>query len=242
MANATTIDPKEAAHFGRMAAEWWDPKGSSAMLHKLNPVRLSYIRDAVDQHWQLDEHDRRPLAGRTALDMGCGAGLLCEPLARLGAAVTGVDAAPENVAAARLHAEQSGLAIDYVHGGIETLGRTRFDLVTSLEVVEHVSDPGAFVTGLAKALAPGGLMILSTPNRTSLSHLALITIGESVGGIPKGTHDWDKFLTPEELVALVEAAGLKVIDVTGLSFSPARGFLLSENKALDYLLTAVRAG
>lgn len=241
MANATTIDPKEAAHFGQMAAEWWDPKGSSAMLHRMNPVRLHYIRDMADWHWQLNEHDRRPLANMTALDMGCGAGLLCEPLARLGAVVTGIDAAAENVAVARLHAEQSGLSVSYEQGGIETLGKRRFDLITSLEVVEHVTDPRAFVEGLAGALAPDGLMILSTPNRTTLSHFAMITIAEGTGRIPKGTHDWDKFLTPEELGALVEAAGLKVIDVTGMSFSPMHGFKLSENKALDYFVTAVHA-
>jgi len=241
MANAITIDPKEAAHFGKMAAEWWDPRGSSAMLHKLNPVRLGYIRDAVDQHWQLDEHGRRPLEGRTALDVGCGAGLLCEPLARLGAAVTGIDAAPENVASARVHAEGQGLDIDYRSGEIGVVAGRRFDLVTSLEVVEHVSDPKGFVAGLAGALAPGGLMVLSTPNRTQLSHLAMITIGEGLGRIPKGTHDWNKFLTPDELTGLVEDAGLKVIDVTGMHFSPTRGFMLSENKALDYFVTAVRA-
>lgn len=241
MANATTINPDEAAHFGKMAAEWWDPKGSSAMLHRLNPVRLGYIRDAVDQHWQLDEHDRHALKGKRALDMGCGAGLLCEPLARMGAAVSGFDAARENIAAARLHAEQSGLSIDYRHGGVESLEGAQFDLVTSLEVVEHVNDPAAFIAGLADSLAPGGLMILSTPNRTNLSHLALITVGESIGGIPKGTHDWNKFLTPEELTAIVEQAGLQVRDLTGLSFSPTRGFVLSENTTMDYLMTITRA-
>lgn len=241
MVNAITINPEEAAHFGKMAAEWWDPKGSSAMLHKLNPVRLRYIRDAIDQHWQLDEHDRRPLTGKSALDMGCGAGLLCEPLARLGAQVSGFDAAAENIAVARHHAEQSGLTIKYSQGGVEALGDAQFDLVTSLEVIEHVNDPQSFVRGLAGALAPSGLMILSTPNRTNLSHLALITVGESIGGIPKGTHDWNKFLTPEELSDMVQSAGLKVIDSTGLSFSPSRGFMLSENQSLDYLMTVVRA-
>lgn len=240
MAKAITIDPKEAAHFGTMAAEWWDPKGSSAMLHRMNPVRLTYIRDMLDWHWQLDEHDRRPLGGKTALDMGCGAGLLCEPLTRLGAAVTGIDAAAENIAVARHHAAQSGLSIDYRQGSVESLGTARFDLVTSLEVVEHVTDPRGFVAGLAGALLPGGMMILSTPNRTSLSHLAMITVAEGLGKIPKGTHDWNKFLTPDELTALVEDAGLKVIDVTGLSFSPTHGFKLSENKALDYFVTAMR--
>jgi 2-polyprenyl-6-hydroxyphenyl methylase/3-demethylubiquinone-9 3-methyltransferase len=235
----TTIDPQEAAHFGALAKDWWDPKGSSAMLHRLNPVRLGYIREAIDRHWHVDEAALKPLAGRTALDVGCGAGLLCEPLARLGAQVTGVDAAPENIAAARLHAAGQGLAIDYRAGELETLGGARFDLVTSLEVIEHVTDPRAFVAGLARALAPGGLMILSTPNRTTLSRLAMVTVAEGIGQIPKGTHDWNKFLTPEELTALLEDVGLTVSDLRGLSVSPGRGFTLSENTALDYLLTAV---
>lgn len=235
-----TIDPAEAARFGAMAADWWNPKGSSAMLHRLNPVRLGYIRSAVDAHWHCDSSGFRPLEGKTALDAGCGAGLLAEPLARLGAAVTGVDAAPENIAVAKDHAEGNGLAIDYRVGSVADLGDEAFDLIASLEVVEHVADPGAFVTGLATALAPGGLMILSTPNRTPASRLALITIGERFGGIPPGTHDWNRFLTPDELTALVEAAGLRVTDITGLSFSPGRGFHLSDNMALDYLLTATR--
>ncbi|SNS08719.1 3-demethylubiquinone-9 3-methyltransferase [Sphingomonas laterariae] len=238
--NPTTIDPAEAARFGAMAADWWNPKGSSAMLHRLNPVRLRYIRSAMDDHWHGDSEGFRPLAGKRVLDVGCGAGLLAEPLARLGGAVTAIDAAPENIAVARHHAEGQGLAIDYRAGGVEALAGESFDLVTSLEVIEHVADPAAFVAGLAGALAPGGLMVLSTPNRTPMSRLALITVGESVGGIPKGTHDWHKFLTPEELKGLVEDAGLKVADVTGLSFTPLQGFHLSDNVAMDYLLTATR--
>src|SRR5215217_1372242 len=148
-----SIDPKEAAHFGRMAADWWDPKGSSAMLHRMNPVRLSYIRDRLDQHWSLDECDLKPLKARRAADIGCGAGLLAEPLARLGAEVTGIDAAPENIAAARLHAQGQGLEIDYRVGGVETLEGT-YDLVTCLEVLEHVAEPRGFVAGLARILAP----------------------------------------------------------------------------------------
>ncbi|MBC9034700.1 bifunctional 2-polyprenyl-6-hydroxyphenol methylase/3-demethylubiquinol 3-O-methyltransferase UbiG [Sphingomonas sp. JC676] len=243
MAKATkaTIDPREAEHFGRLARDWWDPKGSSAMLHRLNPARLAYIRESVDAHWGGDPASFAPLAGRTAIDVGCGAGLLAEPLARLGAQVTGVDAAPENIGAARTHAEAAGLAIDYIAGGIEDLTGRRFDLVVSMEVIEHVSDPAAFVSGLAGALAEGGLMILSTPNRTLLSHVAMIEIGEGLGAIPRGTHDWDRFLTPDELEALLTMAGLKVIGRRGLSFSPARGFVTSGNEALNYLLTAVRA-
>src|SRR3954469_2528598 len=238
--NATTIDPAEAAHFGRMAADWWDPKGSSAMLHKLNPVRLAYIRDRIDQHWRLDECDLRPLEGRCAADVGCGAGLLAEPLARLGAEVTGVDAAPENIAAARGHALGQGLAIDYRVGSVEAL-EGKFDLVASLEVVEHVAEPREFIQGLASLLAEDGLLILSTPNRTSLSRLMLIVVGEGSGRIPKGTHDWEKFLCPDELCALLRDAGLEVVDVTGLAWGVARGFHLSDNKSLDYFVTAKKA-
>jgi 2-polyprenyl-6-hydroxyphenyl methylase / 3-demethylubiquinone-9 3-methyltransferase len=233
-----TIDPKEAAHFGTMAADWWNPAGSSAMLHKLNPVRLRYIRAAIDGHWPGREQAFRPLAGKRALDVGCGAGLLAEPLARMGASVTGLDAAPENIAAANAHAQGQGLAIDYRATPVEELAEGGFDLVTSMEVIEHVADPAAFVAALARKLAPEGLMILSTPNRTPLSRLAMITIGESVGGIPKGTHDWGKFLKPDELTALLEQAGLDVTDSSGLSFDPARGFALSANQAINYLLTA----
>ncbi|HVF93333.1 MAG TPA: bifunctional 2-polyprenyl-6-hydroxyphenol methylase/3-demethylubiquinol 3-O-methyltransferase UbiG [Sphingomonas sp.] len=234
-----TIDAREAAHFGKMAADWWDPAGSSAMLHKLNPPRLRYIREQIDAHWGSDPHDFAPLAGKTALDVGCGAGLLCEPLARLGATITGIDAAAPSIAVAEAHAAQSGLAIGYRAVGIEDVTGT-YDLVTSLEVIEHVSDPAAFVRGLAGALAEGGLLILSTPNRTPLSRLALIAIGEGTGRIPRGTHDWEKFVTPDELCALLAAAGLSVIDVRGLAFSPARGFELSDSTALDYFVTAVR--
>lgn len=237
---SVTVDPREAAHFGALAAEWWDPRGSSAMLHKLGPARLSYIRARIDQHWGGDEHGLRPLAGKRAADVGCGAGLIAEPLARLGAEVTGIDAAAENVAAAKAHAAGQGLAIDYRAGGIEALDG-RYDLVTCLEVVEHVADVDAFLAGLAGALAQGGLLILSTPNRTTLSKLALITIGEGTGQIPKGTHDWTRFLTPDELTARLAALGLDVTDVTGLGWSPTRGFQLSVDTSLNYLIAAKRA-
>ena len=240
-AGGTLIDPREAAHFGRMAAEWWDPNGSSAMLHQLNPVRLGYIRDRLDQDWGLDECDLRPLTGRKAADVGCGAGLLAEPLARLGAEVTGVDPAPENVAAAREHALGQGLAIDYRVGSVEAL-TGRYDVITTLEVIEHVADVRAYIQGLADALADDGLLILSTPNRTALSRLMLITIAEGFGQIPRGTHDWEKFLTPEEMTALIRDAGLEIVDCSGLSWGPARGFHISENKSLDYFITARRAG
>ena len=234
-----TIDPAEARHFGAMAAEWWDPNGSSAMLHKLNPVRLAYIRDRLDQHWGLDECDPKPLKGRKAADIGCGGGLLAEPLARLGARVTAVDAASETIEVARAHALSQGLEIDYRIGGVEQLEGI-FDLVTSLEVVEHVADVRAFVEGLASALADDGLLILSTPNRTAWSRLIMIAVGEGTDQIPKGTHDWDKFLSPEELVSLLSDAGLEVVDITGLGWTPTRGFALTDDKSLNYLVTAQR--
>ena len=238
--NAGTIDPAEARHFGALAGDWWDPKGSSAMLHKLNPVRLAYIRDRINQHWGLDECDLKPLAGKKAAEVGCGGGLLAEPLARLGARVTAVDAAAETIAVAKTHALGQGLDVDYRVGGVEQLEGC-FDLVTSLEVIEHVAEVRAFVSGLAEALADDGLLILSTPNRTAWSRLVMIVVGEGTGQIPKGTHDWDKFLTPEELCALIRDCGLEVIDVTGLGWTPTRGFALTDDKSLNYLVTARRA-
>lgn len=238
MSNATmraTIRPEEAAHFGKLAADWWDPQGSSAMLHKLNPVRLAFLRSAIDSHWGTDSRGVRPLLGKRALDVGCGAGLLCEPLARLGAAVTGVDAAEENIAAAKAHAAGSGLAIDYRCGEIGTLGLTGFDLVTSMEVIEHVADKTAFVAALAGALAPGGLMILSTPNRTAQSRLLMVEAAERIGLVPRGTHHWDDFLTPDELRELLAGAGLVMGEPQGIAWGPAKGLHLSSDLALNYI-------
>lgn len=235
-----TINPDEAAHFGALAADWWDPKGSSAMLHKLNPVRLGYIREQIDLHFNIDSSELRPLAGKRVLDVGCGAGLLCEPLARLGAQVTGLDAAPENIAAAKAHAEAQGLDIDYRNQAIEQLPDSGFDLVTSLEVIEHVDDPEAFVTGLVGALSDDGLMILSTPNRTAKSKLLLVQMAEMLGQIPRGTHDHDKFFTPKELEAMLVDQGLELIDTTGITFNPLQGFELGEDLSLNFLMALIR--
>jgi 2-polyprenyl-6-hydroxyphenyl methylase / 3-demethylubiquinone-9 3-methyltransferase len=241
MTSASTIDPAEAEHFGKLAADWWDPNGSSAMLHRLNPVRLRYLRERIDAHFDTDEHDRRPLAGRRAADVGCGAGLLAEPLARLGAAVTGVDAAAENIEAARVHALGQGLEIDYRVGGVEALAGP-YDLITTMEVVEHVADVDAFLAGLAANLAVDGLLFMSTPNRTTTSRLLLVQAAEALGRIPRGTHDWDRFLTPEELTAGLRRVGLEVTDVTGIGWSVARGLRLTTDTSLNYLLTGRRLG
>lgn len=211
------------------------------MLHRLNPVRLRYIREAIDLHFHCDSSLLKPLAGKRALDVGCGAGLLCEPLARLGAAVTGLDAAPENIVAARAHAAPQGLDIDYRNEAIEDFSGRGFDLVTSLEVIEHVDDPQTFVAGLARALADDGLMVLSTPNRTALSKLMLVELAERTGRIPRGTHHHEQFITPDELEKMLGEAGLQVIDTSGISYSPASGFSISDHLALNYLMTVVRA-
>ncbi len=236
-----TIRPDEAAHFGRLAKDWWDPKGSSAMLHKLNPVRLKFLREAIDLHWAGDIRDVKPLAGKSALDVGCGAGLLCEPLARLGADVTGVDAAPENTAAAAVHAERSGLDIRYMAGELAAQDIGTFDLVTAMEVIEHVADKQAFARELAARLAPGGLMVLSTPNRTVRSRTLMIGAAEGFGLIPRGTHHWEDFVTPDELADILAGAGLDMGEPSGIAFSPLKGLHLSGDLSLNYIVTARRA-
>ena len=233
----TSILDKEAQHFGGMAADWWDPNGKSAMLHKLNPVRLAYVRDMIDQHWQCDECGFKPLEGKSALDVGCGAGLLAEPLARMGARLTAIDAAPELIAVARDHAMGQGLQIDYRATGVEDV-EGRFDLVTAMEVVEHVAEPQDFIDALAARLAPDGLLIISTPNRTAWSKLLTITLAEGFGQIPKGTHDFEKFIDPDTMRGLLAHAGLECIDFEGIAMSPTRGLHLSEDLKLNYLVAA----
>ena len=237
---SSSIVPEEIAQFASHAGDWWDPDGSEKMLHRLNPVRLAYIRDRIDQHWSLDETGFKPLEGKQALDVGCGAGLLAEPLARLGAKVTAIDAAPELIAAAQDHARGQQLEIDYRAAAVEEI-EGKFDLVTALEVIEHVADPAAFLKAIAALLAPGGLLILSTPNRTAWSRLMMITIGEGLGEIPRGTHDFETFIAPDGMKALLAEAGLRCMDVEGIAWSPTRGLHLSDDIRLNYLVTAIRA-
>jgi 2-polyprenyl-6-hydroxyphenyl methylase / 3-demethylubiquinone-9 3-methyltransferase len=240
-APAPSIDPAGVALFGGIAEDWWNPKGSSALLHRINPARLAYLRAHALEHFGRDARARRPFDGLSALDVGCGGGVLCEPLARMGFAVAGLDAAPENVAVARAHAAAMGLDIDYRAGAIEGVDE-RFDLVTCLEVIEHVADLPGFLAGLARALAPGGLLVFSTPNRTPQSYAAMIVLAENVLRlIPKGAHDWDKFVTPDELRDAMADAGLKVTHIAGLAYRPSRGFEVSDDRSVNYIGTAVRA-
>ena len=235
---SNSIKRGEAAHFGALAGDWWNPKGSSAMLHRLNPVRLGFIRGAIDAHFGTGPAMRKPLAGRRVLDVGCGAGLLCEPLARLGGDVTGVDAAPENIAAAKAHAKASGLDIDYHAGELMAHGLGIFDMVTAMEVIEHVADPAVFLAQLVAHIKPGGLLLLSTPNRTAASRLFLVEAAERLGQIPRGTHDWDQFLTPGELTGMLRDLDFHVGKLQGIAFTPGKGLHLSDNLALNYILSA----
>ena len=219
----STIDPGEVAKFEAMAAEWWDPTGKFKPLHMLNPCRLDYITPQIAAEFDRNLTAPHPFAGLRLLDIGCGGGLLSEPMARLGAEVIGADAAARNIPVARLHAEQSGLSIDYRHTTAEDLAAAgeRFDVVLNMEVVEHVADPLAYLTACQTLLKPGGLMICSTLNRNPKSYLMAIVGAEQImRWLPKGTHDWAKFITPDELYDLIRKAGLDPVDRKGMVFNP----------------------
>jgi len=228
----STIDPAEVAKFEAMAADWWDHLGKFKPLHMLNPVRLDYITRQIAAEFGLDLTADRPLQGVRVLDIGCGGGLLCEPLARLGADVTGVDAAGGNIPVARLHAEQSGLTVTYRHAAAEDLAAegAQFDVVLLMEVIEHVANPGAFVGVCAQLLRPGGLMLGSTLNRTPKSYALGVVGAEYVmGWLPRGTHDWRKFVTPDEMTDHLHKVGLDPVDRKGMVFNPVRwAFSLSD--------------
>ncbi|MEM6858916.1 MAG: bifunctional 2-polyprenyl-6-hydroxyphenol methylase/3-demethylubiquinol 3-O-methyltransferase UbiG [Pseudomonadota bacterium] len=239
MGNAnTTIRPEEAAFFSELARDWWNPRGKMASLHEVNPVRLEFLRDAIDAHWTGSSGSARPLAGKAALDIGCGAGLLCEPLARLGADVTGVDASAENVSVAASHAEAMGLDIRYMAGDVASLDIGTFDLVTCVEVIEHVADKRAFIADVAARLSPGSLLVMSTPNRTAASRVLLVGAAEAIGYVPKGTHHWRDFITPEEFEELLNEVGLEVIDQRGIAYRPDKGLHISNDTSINYILSA----
>ena len=240
----TTINPDEIAKFAAMADEWWDPKGKFKPLHKFNPVRLSYIRDNLVRHFGRDPASIRPFEGISILDVGCGGGLLCEPLTRLGAKVTGIDAAERNIRIAQIHAEQSGLNVDYRATTSEALvaAGEKYDVVLNMEVVEHVDNVPLYMKSCADLVAPGGLMFTATLNRTARSWaLAVIGAEYILRWLPRGTHDWKKFLTPEEINAQLRRNGLSVIDETGVTFNPiADSWGLSPDMAINYMILAER--
>lgn len=244
MMQTSTIDPQEIARFDRLARGWWDPKGPMRALHRLNPVRLKYIRDEAGRQFGRDIRATRPLEGLTVLDVGCGGGVLAEPLARLGASVTGLDPAPTDIAVAKLHAERGGLGIDYRLGGIEEIAAAgeQFDLVLAMEVVEHVADVPTFVAACCQAVRPGGLLFMATINRT-LRAFALAIVGAEyvLGWLPRGTHDWEKFVTPDELADAVEAGGLDVLDTRGVIYNPLSAeWSLARDTAVNYMMAGRR--
>lgn len=223
MTITSTIDPAEVAKFEAMANEWWDPTGKFKPLHLMNPCRLDYITTQIAAEYDRDLSQAKPFAGLRILDIGCGGGLLSEPMARLGATVVGADAAPRNIPVAQVHAEKAGLEIDYRLTTAEDLAGAgeQFDVVLNMEVVEHVADPQAYLTACQVLLKPGGLMICSTLNRTPKSFVMAIVGAEWVmRWLPKGTHDWAKFITPQELYALITTAGLEPVDRKGMVFNP----------------------
>jgi len=241
----TTVDHSEVAKFEAMAAEWWDPNGKFKPLHMLNPCRLDYITSQIAAEFDRDLAQDKPFAGLRLLDIGCGGGLLSEPMARLGAKVMGADAAERNLHVARIHAEQSGLEIDYRHSTAEALAAAgeQFDVVLNMEVVEHVSDPQAYLTACQQLLKPGGLHICSTINRNPKSFAVAIVGAEYVmRWLPKGTHEWNKFITPDELYALLEKAGLRPVDRKGFVFNPVswRWSLSDRDLSVNYVTASVK--
>jgi 2-polyprenyl-6-hydroxyphenyl methylase/3-demethylubiquinone-9 3-methyltransferase len=239
-----SIDEAEVARFAEMAEAWWDPTGAFRPLHKLNPVRLAYIRDRLTAHFGRDRQALTPLAGLELVDIGCGGGLVAEPMARLGARVTGIDAGAANIGVAKLHAEQAGLAVDYRTATAEALadaGR-QFDIVLALEIVEHVADRDLFLAAAAALVRPGGCLVAATLNRT-LKSFALAIVGAEyvLGWLPRGTHDWRKFLRPSELAGGLRRHGLATGDVSGIVYDPlADSWRLARDVGVNYMMVATK--
>ena len=240
----SSVDPGEVAKFSAIAAEWWDPTGKFAPLHKFNPVRLAFIRQEVGKHFGLDPGALRPCSGLSLLDIGCGGGLLSEPMARLGCAVTGADASEKNIGTAKAHASQSGLAIGYRVASAESLAAEglAFDIVLNMEVVEHVADVSTYLAACSRLVKPGGLTFVATLNKT-LKSLALAKIGAEylLGWLPRGTHDWNRFISPDQLKSSLEESGLTVLKTQGVSFDPlAWDWRLSSDLDVNYMIVAGR--
>lgn len=243
-AAAPSLDPSEVEKFSRLAAEWWNPKGKFGVLHVFNPVRLQFIKEQVCARLDRDPLERQPFAGLRFLDIGCGGGLLTEPMARLGATITGVDPSEKNIKTASVHAAELGLVIDYQVGTAEDLaaaGET-FDVILNMEVIEHVTDPAAFTATCAAMLKPGGLMFVATLNRTLKSFgLAIVGAEYVLGWLPRGTHQWEKFIAPAELKGWLDANGVPVKDETGVTYSPfTREWRRSRDMDVNYMVVGQR--
>jgi 2-polyprenyl-6-hydroxyphenyl methylase/3-demethylubiquinone-9 3-methyltransferase len=240
----TTIDPAEIARFAAMAESWWDPHGKFKPLHRFNPVRLGFLRNRLIAHFGRDSASLHPFDGLRLLDVGCGGGLLAEPMARLGFAVTGIDATPATIETARLHAEQSRLAIDYRAVPVEDLAESgeQFDAVLAMEIVEHVADLAAFLAATAKVLKPGGILVVATLNRTSKAYLLAVVGAEYVlRWLPRGTHDWKRFVRPSELAAGLRRNGLRAAELTGVSYNPLRdSWSLGRDLDVNYMAVATK--
>jgi len=244
-AATNTIEPAEVAKFEAMAAEWWDPKGKFKPLHMMNPCRLDYIVTQIAAEYDRDLNSEKPFSGLRLLDIGCGGGLLSEPMARLGADVVGADAAAGNIPVAQIHAEQAGLEIDYRHTTAEALAESgeQFDVALNMEVVEHVADPQGFLTVCQQLLKPGGLMVCSTINRNAKSFAVAIVGAEVImRWLPRGTHDWSKFITPDELFELLEKAGLAPVDRKGFVFNPIswEWSISDRDLSVNYVTASIR--
>ncbi|WP_304186303.1 bifunctional 2-polyprenyl-6-hydroxyphenol methylase/3-demethylubiquinol 3-O-methyltransferase UbiG [Phenylobacterium aquaticum] len=245
MTPASSIDPAEVERFSRITAEWWDPKGKFAPLHRFNPVRLSFIRDQAALRFGRDPTARAPFQGLRLLDIGCGGGLLSEPMCRLGFSVTGVDASERNIGTASAHAAAQGLEIDFRASTAEALeaeGVAPFDVILNMEVIEHVADPEAFLRNCGRLLAPGGLMIVATLNRT-LKAFALAKVGAEyvLRWLPAGTHDWSKFLRPDELRGFLRDEPLAIQGPFGVSYDPLSGrWSRSSDCDVNYMMTVTR--
>lgn len=243
--NAPSVKPEEVAHFSAIAEEWWDTTGKFAPLHRFNPVRIGYVKATICRHFGRDAADTAALGGLSLVDIGCGGGLLSEPLARLGAAVTGVDPSPTNIAVAGLHAERAGVGVDYRATTAEALAASgaRFDVVLAMEVIEHVNDVPAFLATCASMVRPGGLMFAATLNRTAKAFaLAIVGAEYVLGWLPRGTHTWSQFVKPAELEAAITAAGLTIAGRTGVTYDPFTGAWNLHPRDLDvnYMLYATR--
>lgn len=245
MKENVTVDPKEIAHFAAMADEWWDEGGKFRPLHALNPVRLRFFRDHIARRFMRDITSANPFAGLSMLDVGCGGGLVCEPMARLGAHVTGIDATEPNIRVAKAHAEQGGLKVDYQHGTAESLvGQTRFDVVFALEIIEHVADVDAFLKAVSALVKPGGLLFMSTINRTAKAYaFAIIGAEYILRWLPRGTHHWHKFLRPSELVLPLERYGIETTELSGIILDPfSREWKLKPGDlSVNYLLAGMKS-